>query len=46
MAYVARAVFHENNKCYKQVFLDESPCKLKIINKKTCYAMIELKFMK
>ena len=38
---VVRAVFHENNKYYTQVFLDE--CLYKILK---CYIMIELAFMK
>ena len=38
---VIRAVFHENNKYYTQVFLDE--CLYKILK---CYIMIELAFMK
>ena len=28
MITVVRAIFHENNKCYLQVFLDECLCKL------------------
>ena len=38
---VVRAVFHENNKYYTQVFLDE--CLYKILK---CYIMIELAFLK
>ena len=28
MTIVVRAIFHENNKCYPQVFLDECPYKI------------------
>ena len=38
---VVRAAFHENNKCYPQVFLDECLYELSI-----CYIMIELTFPK
>ena len=44
MAIVAKAVFHENNKNYPHVFLDECLYKLWIIQK--CYNMIELTFPK
>ena len=38
---VIRAAFHENNKHYSQVFLDECLYKMK-----KCYIMIELTFLK
>ena len=41
MTIVVRAVFHENNKCYPQVFLDE--CMYKILK---CFIAIELTFLK
>ena len=41
---VVTAVFHENNKYYTQVFLDECLYKLRIIQE--CYIMIELTFLK
>ena len=41
MTIVARAFFHENNKYYPQVFLDDCLCKLQ-----KCYIMIELMFLK
>ena len=41
MAIVVRAVFHENNKYYPQVSLDEYLYKLQ-----KCYIMIELTFLK
>ena len=36
-----RVAFHENNKYYPQVFLDECLCKIL-----KCYVMIELVFLK
>ena len=36
-----RAVFHENNKYYPEVFLDEF-----LYKTLKCYSMIELRFMK
>ena len=44
MIIVFRAVFHENNKYYLQVYLDECLSELQIIWK--CYIMIELTFLK
>ena len=44
MIIVVRAVFHENNKYYRQVFLEECLYKLQTIKK--CYIMIELTFLK
>ena len=41
MTIVVRAVFHENNKCYPQVFLDE--CMYEILK---CFIVIELTFLK
>ena len=42
MKIVVRAVFHENNKYYPQVFLDKCLCKLQIIWK--YYVMEKLTF--
>ena len=41
---VVTAVFHENDKYYTQVLLDECLYKLRIIQE--CYIMIELTFLK
>ena len=45
MIIAVRAVFHENNKYYPQVFLDKCLYKLWIIKKKF-YIMMELTFLK
>ena len=44
MIIVARAAFHENNKYYSQVFLNE--CLYKLLKIQKCYIMIELTFVK
>ena len=44
MIIVINAVFHENDKYYPQVFLDECLYKLLIIQK--CYMLMELTFLK
>ena len=44
MIMVINAVFHENDKYYPQVFLDECLYKLLIIQK--CYMLMELTFLK
>ena len=44
MIIVVRAVFHENNKYYPQVFIDECLYKLQITGKR--YILIKLMFLK